>query len=307
MIIDLKNVTTAQEALEEANLNWSVNVQPMNAQLADGTVVNVPGSNLVVRQDNKVLGVVGGRYRPANNSDIFRVADDVISQVGGFYDRALVFKGDRQVVLQVKLPSTLTLGKDTVARYLTLTNSFDGSIALKGFVTPIRIACQNMVTMAMKRASDSITIRHSSQVQDRLNDVGRLLKLTADYHRRYDDLAQALYSAKFSYGQMLQLATDLVPAKVDESGKEFDTTRAKNNRDQLVSLFEGGRGHKETEIVGTAWAAYNAVAEYVDHVRSSRVTQGGDVTTKRLESAYFGSGLAMKNRSLDLIRSATGV
>jgi len=307
MIINLEKATTAQEALETAKLNWTVNVQPMNAQLANGTIVNVPGNNLVVREDNKVLGVVGSRYRSANNADIFKVADDVIAQIGGFYDRALVFKGDRQVVLQVKLPTTLTLGKDVVARYLTLTNSFDGSIALKGFVTPVRILCQNMVAMAMKRANDSITIRHSSQVQDRLNDVGRLLKLTADYHQRYDQLAGALYSAKFSFGQMNQLASELIPVKVNEDGEEFDSTRARNNRDQLVALFEGGRGHKESEIVGTAWAAYNAVAEYVDHVRSSRVGAGGDTTTKRLESAYFGSGLAMKTRSLDLIRSATGV
>lgn len=308
MITQLNGATTSQEALETANLNWAVATEPLTAQLGTGELVAVPRTNVVVRQDTKeVLGIVGTRYKVATNADIFNVADQVIARTGGFYDRAMSFKGNSQVLLQVKLPNTLTLGKDSVARYLTLSNSFDGSIALKAFVTPIRIACTNMVRMAMSKADNSITIRHSSSLNERLSAAVDLLKLEQSYHKQFDDLAEALYRTRFSANQMMQLATALTPAQIDENGKEIESTRSRNNRDTIIRLFEEGRGHRETEIVGTAWAAYNAVAEYVDHHRASRVSPGQDETTKRLESAYFGSGNQLKARSLDLIRQATGV
>lgn len=308
MIKDLENVTTAQEALEEAGLNWNVSVQPLKAEVLGVGNIIVPRHKVVVREgDNRILGVVGKNYHAASNAEVFSVADDVIAKVGGFYDRAMAFRDDSQVILQVKLPTTLTLGKDRVSRFLTFANSFDGSWALKAFITPLRIACQNMVAMAMERATDSVTIRHSSSIQARLNDVGHILQVTDGYHKRFDELAGALYSARFSDGQMRKLTQELMPSAVDENGKPEETTRTNNNRELVYRLFEGGRGHKETGITGTAWAAFNAVAEYVDHERSSRIKKGDDLQTKRLESAYFGSGGALKTRALNLIRTEVGV
>ncbi len=44
---------------------------------------------------------------------------------------------------------------------------------------------------------------------------------------------------------------------------------------------------------GTAWGAFNAVAEYVDHVR------GSDELEKRANSLLFGSGAALKQAAWD--------
>lgn len=303
-----ENVTTAKEALEAANLNWKVNIKPLVVDLGQGEVSKAPKYKAVLREgDNKVLGVVGNRYSPVDNAAVFEVADQVINSIGGFYTKAVSVREDSQVVLQVKLPTTLKLGKDQVDRFLTLTNSFDGTLSLRAFVTPIRFACTNMVRLMLAKAENSVSIRHSSKALSRLADVQNVLKLTEQYHSQFDQVAEALYRAKFTQQQMVRLAENLVPSQIDEDGKEYNSTRAVNNRNQIVRLFEEGKGHKETEILGTAWAAFNAVAEYVDHERNSRVSKGQDLETKRFESAYFGSGNAMKNRAFELIRTEIGV
>jgi hypothetical protein len=56
-------------------------------------------------------------------------------------------------------------------------------------------------------------------------------------------------------------------------------------------LFEGGLGNRAAGVHGTLWAAYNGVAEYVDHAMTYR---DGD---RRLDAIWFGSGYLSKARA----------
>lgn len=308
MLTQLNNATNAQEALDQAGLNWKVEVTPMVVQLPSGKTQNIRDQRLVIRaNDEKYLGIVGGRYHAVNNADIFATADGVIAASGGFYTNAGSFRGDSRVMLQLKLPNSLILGKDEVQRYLTFINSFDGSFALKAFVTPIRMWCDNMVRLALGKATDAISIRHSANALNRLQDVERVVAAAARYHARFDEAATMLYRTKFSDTQMIALAETVIPSKVGEDGKKIESPRAKNNRNRLVELFSGGKGHLETGIAGTAWGAFNAVAEYVDHERSTRAMAGEDTDAKRVESAWFGTGAVMKTHAFEIIREQVGV
>jgi phage/plasmid-like protein (TIGR03299 family) len=306
MLTQLKNATNAQEALDQAGLNWTVEVAPLRVELPSGEMKNLSDQRIIVR-DDKVLGIVGSRYHAVNNGEIFTTADGVINSIGGFYTQAGSFRGGSRVMLQVQLPNTLTLGRDEVKRYLTFINSFDGSFALRAFITPIRPACENMVRLALSKATDSVSIRHSANALVRLRDVERVIAVSGKYHAKFDEAAQTLFRTKFSHDSMVKLAKDLIPVRIDDTGTPIDSTRAQNNRARLVALFEGGKGHVETGIVGTAWGAFNAVAEYVDHERGTRTKTGEDQEEKRVESAWFGSGATMKTRAFEAIRTMAGI
>lgn len=70
--------------------------------------------------------------------------------------------------------------------------------------------------------------------------------------------------------------------------------RSKNIRAQLFHLFEHGRGQNIPETRLTAWSAFNAVTEFVDHHRSSRGPDESSKRANRLNSAWFGSGACIK-------------
>ena len=64
---------------------------------------------------------------------------------------------------------------------------------------------------------------------------------------------------------------------------------------RIMELFNGqALGATIPGVAGTRWAMLNAVTELVDHER-------GRSANTRIESAWFGTGAALKNRALELL------
>ena len=66
---------------------------------------------------------------------------------------------------------------------------------------------------------------------------------------------------------------------------------------QMLALYDGGAGHDIPGVRGTAWAAYNAVTEYTDHVYP--VLASGAVSQIRQQSVLFGAYAGVKSRALE--------
>jgi len=79
-----------------------------------------------------------------------------------------------------------------------------------------------------------------------------------------------------------------------------DNTRATNIRQELHRLFEEGIGHEFPEIKNSSWVTFNAVTEFVDHVRPSRGSNDRDRASRRLDSIWFGSGARLKQKAWNL-------
>ena len=63
------------------------------------------------------------------------------------------------------------------------------------------------------------------------------------------------------------------------------------NRQESARLFEEGKGNNEPGVGGTLWAAYNGVAEMIDH------RQEGMNRERHLRSIWFGQGYHVKARA----------
>lgn len=288
---EIKDLTTyarvsAFEILQRGKVDWRVEKRPV--YLGTGEVI--PGQFATVRQDNgRALGIVGNRYQVIQNQnglDLF----DVAAQRGAIeYGNAGTFNGGAIVWMQAKLPGSIDIAGDEVARYLLLANSHDGSGTLRILLTPIRVVCRNTLAAAL-RADAGMTIRHTISADHKVRAAIAAVETAGRYYAEFTDAANALYRRRMTGMQMRAYAERVFPTP---EGQAKASARLEGMRDRVIDLFDNGQGH--FAIRGTAWAAYNAVAEYTDHFRSTRGEE-----SNRLESAWLGSGAAIKRRAFEL-------
>lgn len=295
----LDEPATAEEAIEAAGLRYGVELRPLTT--ADG--LPVPQRQAVVRMDtNQVLGVVGNSYQPVQNHQCFGFLDAVVADGRLRYHTAGALGLGERVWMLAKLPNDIRVKRsdDITEQFLLLSNSHDGSSSLRVFFTPIRVVCANTLGMAERRGhGQGVSVMHKGDLAAKVREAQEILGLAK---RFYDDLGskiEVLAGHQPSRQQLEAYFKALYPDSEDTGNR-----RAQNVRSELFRLFEHGVGQDMPEIRHTTWAAFNAVTEYVDHYRTTRGRTDQERATRRLESAWFGSGARMKaeawNLALDL-------
>jgi phage/plasmid-like protein (TIGR03299 family) len=288
----LENPATAAEAITAAGLDYQVELSP----LATTSGTPVPQRKAVIRTDSTVaLGVVGNNYVPIQNHECFGFLDAVVSEAGLRYHTAGALGKGERIWMLAKLPGHLRVksSDDITEKYLLLSNSHDGSSALRVFFTPIRVVCANTLAVADRRGhGQGIAIQHTGDLAAKVHEAQRVLGFA---HRFYDDLQGQINRLASYYPTPNQIANYFEALYPDPT--VGNTTRAQNIRETLHRLFEEGRGQDAYKVRGTAWAALNAVTEFVDH---HRLTRGGtdlQRADRRLRSQWFGSGATLKQHA----------
>lgn len=292
----LDQPATAREAIEAAGLNYLVELKPLRTN--DGTEVRT--RKATIRTDtNEILGVVGTEYVPIQNFAAFGFLDAIVADGGLRYHTAGALGRGEKIWMLAKLPGHIQVrnSADIVDKFLLLSNAHDASAALRVYFTPIRVVCQNTLALAERRSQgEGVSIFHKGDLQAKIKEAQQILGFAT---RFYDDAEEQINRLASHYPTQDQLAAYFNEVYPDpEEGK--DNTRATNIRQELHRLFEGGVGHDTPEIKRSSWMAFNAVTEFVDHVRQSRGTNAAERDSRRLDSIWFGSGARLKQKAWDL-------
>lgn len=288
----LDQPATAAEAIQAAGLNYEVKLRSLTAD--DG--IPVVDRKAVIRCDSQeVLGVVGNSYQPVQNHQCFGFLDAVVANGQLRYHTAGALGKGQKVWMLAKLPGEIRVrgSEDVTEQYLLLSNSHDGSSALRVFFTPIRVVCANTLGAAERRGrKQGVSVVHKGNLEVKVAEAQEILGLAK---RFYDDLGQHIDRLASHYPTRQQLDDYFTALYPD--GPNSKNRRAENVRNELFRLFEHGRGQEIPEIRLSTWAAFNAVTEFVDHHRSTRGRTLKDRASRRLESAWFGSGAILKGRA----------
>jgi phage/plasmid-like protein (TIGR03299 family) len=198
---------------------------------------------------------------------------------------------------------------DLVKPYLLLGTSYDGTMATVAKFTAIRVVCNNTITAAVGGYSGGRVIQG-----ERETNTGYLKSAVRVLHsERFDAQAVRLQlgivanSFEGFLVQSRQLAgTGMNQDQADEfvaellqpyhtSARPVTESKAYN---RIMQLFNGQAiGSELPGVAGTRWAMLNAVTELVDHER-------GRSNNTRMESAWFGTGAALKARAVELLADA---
>ena len=256
----IQEAPDSEAALKLAGLDWSVKQVPV---LYEGQKT---GYHFNVREsDNRVLGVVGSRYKPVQNAEAFAFTDEL---VGGDvrYETAGSLADGKRVWMLAKMPDTRVLD-DVVEPYLCLTNGHDGFSSLKVCMTPVRVVCQNTLNMALNRAKRTWTVRHSGNINAKMEEAQQTLGLAQNYMENFAEEAEELYSIKVSPAQFKKLSNTLFPITDEMS-------RRKEEAQYLLQcqLKEAWDMDDLGNIKGTGWGFMNAVSDMSTHRPPARKT-----------------------------------
>ena len=289
----LDNPATSKEAIEAAGLDYAVEKVSLEAvvNLIDRKPVN--NHFATIRTDtNDVLGIVGKRYTPIQNKDAFTFFDALVGQDEAIYHTAGVLGKGERIWILAKLPDYIRIGKDDlVEKYLLLTNSHDGSSLACAKLTPIRVVCQNTLSVALAGSDQEVRIRHTANAHTRLEQAYKLLGLSNVLYHQLEAIFNRMALTHISDKELVDYVKVLIPDNPDAEHQ----TRRERMRSTILELHESGTGAEMSR--GTLWGAYNAIAEYTDHIQRTKDTSA------HLRSIWFGGGERFKVRAFALAGS----
>lgn len=300
----LEKPATAQEAIQAAQLDYPVEKMPVYI-CPDGMNRIVPRKYATVRKDNNApLGIVGSQYAIVQNTEAFSFFDSIVGEGQAVYHSAGALGLGERIWILAKLPNDIVVKDDVVEKFLLLVNSHDGSSPLQMFFTPIRVVCQNTLTMAMSDRQNEVRIRHSGNIVNKVSFAREILQVTGKFYGEFEGLINQLANRALTATEAKRYFNLIV---FNHETRETDSTQLKNKRDKLLTLFERGVGNEQSRIQHTAWAALNAVTEFVDHHhRIKGVSDEGD-GSDRVNNIWFGSGAALKRKALSNIVQVSGI
>ena len=293
----IEKAASSAEAIGLAGLDWRVEQWPVRAFDPDhpATEAAMPDTVANVRADTKaVLGVVGKRYRVFQNHEAFDFMDGLVGDKLAMYETAGSLHGGKRVWMMARIPKEYRAGADDLIKpYVLLTNTHDGSQALRMIPTTVRVVCQNTLNLALREAGvEGLTISHHPRLESRIQEARAKLGIIAARFDRFDDELHAM------------LAKDLNAAEVGVyfrglSGADlpYATERQRKSRNEVLGQMLGNFDNDRNGMAGvkhTAWAAYNAVSEWADHQRKYRGASPADKLDRQLDSVWFGQSHQLK-------------
>lgn len=292
---------TSAEMLEAAGLaGWNVQLRPESTLDHDNQPIPIPGRFATVTAQGQVLGSgLSSRYKVLQAEDAFAFGDAIVDDGGANWERAgrvrngeTIFGCMELAHLEVSVP-----GDDgPIKPYLFVVNSFGGWSPYMGILAYVRPRCINTFQMAYgTKTPHKFQVRHTGTLDGKLQMAREAIGIAFKHNEESARLINRMANSKVVDAQVQAIFKSLWPLSDDAPApiKERSMfTKAMENYETSPTL-DG--------IRGTAWGAFNAVTEVIDHLASYRPSdtmQAGDATQNRTLSTMLEAGEKRKELAL---------
>jgi phage/plasmid-like protein (TIGR03299 family) len=235
------------------------------------------------------LGVVSARYLPLQNREAFDFFNPIIGDNKAVFETAGSLGNGERIWALAKVPGEIrVIGDNICSKYLLLANAHDGRGSVSVKFTPIRVVCQNTLMLALESGDKAHTIRHSKNMQGRLQNVQELLGLIWKTFEKAQALFQLLAKVQVNAERRDTYLEAVYPRTADQRKMKKRPERW----DRVAQLFEIGDS-PDVRPSHTLWGAYNSVTRYEDYRQAHEA--GRD---RRLNRVWFGQGADLKLHAL---------
>ncbi len=263
--VAVENAPTSADAIRLAGLDWEVQQQPIFID-RNGSSIEIPNYKANIRSsDDKALGIVTDRYQIVQNTEAFDFTDSLIGE-GCTYETAGSLAGGKRVFLLAKMPEKKILGED-FDPYICFTNTHDGTGAIRAVMTPVRVVCQNTLSLALSGATRAWSTRHLGDLKSKLEEARHALKLANDYMDTFAEVADQLANTTVTEAQAAAVINNLFPVTTDMSERQVNNTNKKRDDFMICMLAPDLLKFK-----GTAYQLVQAASDFATHRVPERKT-----------------------------------
>lgn len=275
------NDLTPDQMAQAAGLDWEVRKVKAYAHIA-GKRRPIGWSALVRNTDDKVLDIVSDAWNPVQNSEAFQFFADFVASGGMEMHTAGSLQGGCIVWALAKVNESFELfGGDRVDSYMLFTNPHRFGQAIDVRFTPIRVVCNNTLTLSLDSASrnfQKVTHRKKFDADEVKQAMGIAhVKLT-----KYREMAEFLGSKRATADRIVEYFKTVFPGS--------DKDAVSRNAKRAIELVETQPGARFA--AGSWWQPFNAVTRMADH-------ELGRTVDNRLESAWYGNWSRKKVEALN--------
>ena len=280
---------TPGEAVKVIGMDYPVEKYPLSAALPGGSALTgkwgIFRSPTTDDPEWRYFGSVASDYEVIQNVDLARIMEPLaavwpLETMGALDNGKCVFMAFNTGGADIE--------GDLINGYFTLVNQQDGGHTVKLIYTPVRIVCQNTLVTGLARATVSLQVQHQNGAADM---IAARTNLIAKAQTAIDDttmIFRQLATKKVTKTQVEKVFNAVYPnpklpddlalkdytkedlgellfAEVQDASSVFARRMemAEQYRADSMTLYTK-LNDEYPALAGTAWHAYNAVAEYAD-------------------------------------------
>jgi phage/plasmid-like protein (TIGR03299 family) len=278
---------TPAQMLEKAGLDWTVDKVPTYIDYNDQKIPT-QDSALVRSTDGKILSVVSGEWNPVQNHEAFDFFNEFVMEGDMKMHTAGSLREGKNVWALAKVNESFEiLGGDKVDSYLLFSNPHEYGKCIDIRFTPIRVVCNNTLSMALSTTSDLVVRLNHRRVFD-ADMVKRTLGVAHNKMSIYKEAAEFLSTKRYNDETLLDYLTEIFPS-LSKENKEVVSRPA----EQALSVIDTQPGAEFGR--GSWWQAFNAVTFTTDHLL-------GHSNDSRMQSAWYGQNRQRKIKALSIAR-----
>ncbi len=284
--VNVENTISVEDMVEKAGLNWGVETREIYNK--KGEVI--PGHYALTRDsDDRVFDICGNRYVPVQNTEAFEFFKEFVEQGDAKMETAGSLRDGKYVWGLANLGESFSLGKgkdkDTVKGYILVGCPHEQGKSLMIKFTPIRVVCNNTLTMAI-RGEGSKTAKgivmpevrrsHRSAFDAQAVQVAKeQLGIAREQMHQFEEIANVLKKTKMGMDDHIAVLAPIFSAKHEE--EDIKEGKRPPRLQAILDALEKAPGADPH----SAWGTLNAVTYWADHIAARSVD-------KRLQNSWFG-------------------
>ena len=306
--------------LEAAELNWTVSKRPSytidTPDWSDNVgLIQAEDTYHIVRDsDNTILSHCGKNYVPFQNERVFEFFKRFTEAGDMTMETAGSLRNGKEIWGLAKISDDFELaGGDKIGGYLLINQPHVAGKSMTIKLTPIRVVCNNTLTLALEQAGNHFRVPHVRDFNDQVvKTAEEALGLSKSKMQEFQQYATTLSKAKAKHSDVIDYVAEIyqpdmlmqykLEEKLRSEGKAVgiqEPLAEKLNKFPALAMegYYNSPGSNLKSAKETWWGAFNAVTYVEDHLRTSQVKGNA------LHSAWFGAGANRKAKALDMALS----